>query len=77
MLEAISEQETFFKVFGIRNRMNGTADIKAQNLDDFKKESGEFSKKRGAKSSIKSTEAELEKELADIIAAFNKKESGR
>ena len=60
MLEAKSQDrpETFFKVFGVRNRMDGATLIKVQHLDDFKKESAEFSKKIGVKSSISTTEEE-------------------
>ena len=79
MLKAKSKSkdgpDTFFKVFGVRNRMDGTTLIKVQSMDEFKKESSEFVDKISGKSPVISTaeeDAEAIRLAEENIAALKK-----
>ena len=71
-----SKSEDVYKVFGVRNRMDGTTLIKVQSMDEFKKESSEFLDKISGKSPITSSAEEDAKAIreANENLAFFKKE---
>ncbi|MDC3268047.1 hypothetical protein OAU35_00545 [bacterium] len=70
-----SKSEDVYKVFGVRNRMDGTTLIKVQSMDEFKKESSEFLDKISGKSPVipkAEEEAEAIRLAEENLAAFKK-----